>query len=172
MAVDRVDWRGPKFHTSNSAGRARNGNRGVGGSSTSDPRQGCGMAASQASGQLPVKTGSLIDRSPINRLSGYNPSSLIMLPTLIRKAAQEAKPSNEAWLRRIRELYPPKKVWPPDFKKLSLQEQLKYEKKYKRRLALATARPQWTKFIKLVQLFSVTCMWKSFLNIATSKHAL
>ncbi|KAK7748146.1 hypothetical protein SLS53_001400 [Cytospora paraplurivora] len=83
-----------------------------------------------------------------------------MLPTLIRRAAQEAKPSNEAWLRRIRELYPPKKVWPPDFKKLSIQEQLKYEKKYKRRLALATARPRWTKFIKLVQLFSVTCMCK------------
>ncbi|ROW16950.1 hypothetical protein VPNG_01424 [Cytospora leucostoma] len=79
-----------------------------------------------------------------------------MLPTLIRRAAREAKPSNEAWLRRIKELYPPKKVWPPDFKKLSLQEQLKYEKKYKRRLALATARPRWTKFIKLVQLFSVT----------------
>ncbi|PSR80063.1 hypothetical protein BD289DRAFT_349208, partial [Coniella lustricola] len=51
--------------------------------------------------------------------------------------------------------YPPKKVWPPDFTKLSPQEQLRYEKKYKRRMGLAMARPQWHRFIKLVQLFSM-----------------
>ncbi|KAL2258016.1 hypothetical protein VTK26DRAFT_8832 [Humicola hyalothermophila] len=39
---------------------------------------------------------------------------------------------------------------------MSPQQQLRFEKKYKRRLALATARPQWDKFIKLTQLFSIT----------------
>ncbi|KAF3765757.1 hypothetical protein M406DRAFT_257371 [Cryphonectria parasitica EP155] len=78
-----------------------------------------------------------------------------MLPTLIRRAAQNAAAPEAAYIARIRELYPPKKVWPPDFKSLSPQEQLRYEKKYKRRLALATARPRWNKFIKLIQLFSI-----------------
>jgi hypothetical protein len=82
-----------------------------------------------------------------------------MFATLIRRAAQEAKPSNAAFIRRIRELHPPKKVWPPDFKKLSLQEQLKFEKKFKRRLALATTRPKWNKSVRLVQLFAITSMW-------------
>lgn len=53
--------------------------------------------------------------------------------------------------------YKNKKVWPPDFTRLSPQEQLRFEKRYKRRVALASARPRWVKFIKLVQLFSVTC---------------
>lgn len=84
-----------------------------------------------------------------------------MFPTLLRRAAQEARPSNPAFIRQIRELYPPKKVWPPDFKRLSVQEQLRFEKKYKRRLALATSRPRWNKLMKLVQLFSITCMLKT-----------
>lgn len=79
-----------------------------------------------------------------------------MFATLVRRAAQEARPSNLAFIRRIRELHPPKKVWPPDFKKLSLQEQLKFEKKFKRRLALATTRPKWNKSVRLVQLFAIT----------------
>lgn len=84
-----------------------------------------------------------------------------MFATLIRRAAQEARPSNPAFIRRIRELHPPKKVWPPDFKKLSLQEQLKFEKKFKRRLALATTRPKWNKSVRLVQLFAITSMWRA-----------
>lgn len=52
-------------------------------------------------------------------------------------------------------LYPPKKVWPPDFKRLSPEERLGFEKRYKRRLALATARPRWVKFTKMMQLFSI-----------------
>lgn len=55
-------------------------------------------------------------------------------------------------------LFKPKKVWPPDFKSMSPQEQLRLEKKYKRRAALATARPRWDKFIRLAQLFSITCL--------------
>ncbi|KUI67549.1 hypothetical protein VM1G_03613 [Cytospora mali] len=82
-----------------------------------------------------------------------------MFPTLIRRTAQKARPSSPVHVQQIRELYPPKKVWPPDFKKLSAQEQLKFEKKYKRRLALAAARPKWDKFFKLFQLFSVTSVF-------------
>ncbi|KIH93514.1 hypothetical protein SPBR_04423 [Sporothrix brasiliensis 5110] len=52
--------------------------------------------------------------------------------------------------------YKNKKVWPPDFTRLSPQEQLRFEKRFKRRVALASARPRWVKFIKLAQLFSVT----------------
>ncbi|KAI0142529.1 hypothetical protein F4776DRAFT_661598 [Hypoxylon sp. NC0597] len=52
--------------------------------------------------------------------------------------------------------YKPKKVWPPDFSKLSEKEQFRFERRYKRRVKLATSRPRWDKFIRLAQLFSVT----------------
>lgn len=82
-----------------------------------------------------------------------------MFTTLIRRAAQGAKSQSSAeYIRKIRELYPPKKVWPPDFKRLSPQEQLKFEKKFKRRLANKAERPGWHKLIKLMQLFTVTSM--------------
>lgn len=80
-----------------------------------------------------------------------------MFSTLARRAAQGSKPqSSSEYIRKIRELYPPKKVWPPDFKTLSPQEQLKFEKKFKRRLAIKAERPKWDKAIKLAQLFTVT----------------
>ncbi|KAI3394721.1 hypothetical protein diail_2307 [Diaporthe ilicicola] len=89
-----------------------------------------------------------------------------MFATIARRAAQGAKPSsNTEYIRKIRELYPPRKVWPPDFKRLSPQEQLKFEKKFKRRLALASERPRWEKFIKLMQLFTVTCMLRRKVGI-------
>lgn len=84
-----------------------------------------------------------------------------MLPTLARRAAHKVARPQLEYIQRIRELYPPKKVWPPDFSRLSPQEQLRYEKKYKRRMALATTRPKWDKAVKLLQLFSVVCMFKS-----------
>lgn len=80
-----------------------------------------------------------------------------MLPTLVRRAAQAAPKKDPAYIKKIVELYPAKKVWPPNFKRLSVQEQLRFEKKFKRRLALATARPRWDKFVKLAQLFSIVC---------------
>ncbi|KAI0900611.1 hypothetical protein F4806DRAFT_162482 [Annulohypoxylon nitens] len=51
--------------------------------------------------------------------------------------------------------YKLKKVWPPDFSKLSPKDQFRFERRYKRRLRLAAARPRWDKFIKLVQMFSM-----------------
>ncbi|KAI1813341.1 hypothetical protein GGS20DRAFT_586587 [Poronia punctata] len=52
--------------------------------------------------------------------------------------------------------YKPKKIWPPDFSKLSPKDQFRLEKRYKRRVKLATARPRWDKFVRLAQLGSVT----------------
>lgn len=80
-----------------------------------------------------------------------------MFATLARRAAQGSKPQSSAeYIRMIKELYPTKKVWPPDFKRLSPQEQLKFEKKFKRRLAIKAERPAWDKAIKLAQLFTLT----------------
>ncbi|KAI0015248.1 hypothetical protein F4780DRAFT_764734 [Xylariomycetidae sp. FL0641] len=49
-----------------------------------------------------------------------------------------------------------KKVWPPDFAKLSAKEQFRLERRYKRRVKLATARPRWDRYVRLAQLGSVT----------------
>lgn len=95
---------------------------------------------------------------PPSQLTSAQGCLPIMFPTLARRAAQNAPKSDLAYIHRIIELHPPKKVWPPDFKRLSAQEQLRFEKKFKRRLALATARPRWDKFVKLAQLFSIVCM--------------
>jgi hypothetical protein len=80
-----------------------------------------------------------------------------MFATAIRRAAQASQPSlaQTAPVSRL------KKVWPPDFSKLSPGEQLKFEKRYKRRVRLAAARPLWNKVIKLTQLFSITCMGRT-----------
>ncbi|KAI0182092.1 hypothetical protein GGR52DRAFT_527393 [Hypoxylon sp. FL1284] len=71
-------------------------------------------------------------------------------PTIFRNAT--ATPPPEAYVNP----YKPKKVWPPDFSKLSEKEQFRFERRYKRRLILATARPRWDKVVRLAQLFSVT----------------
>ncbi|KAI0413994.1 hypothetical protein F5X98DRAFT_378269 [Xylaria grammica] len=52
--------------------------------------------------------------------------------------------------------YKPKKVWPPDFSKLSEKEQFRFERRYKRRVKLAAARPRWDRYVGLAQLASVT----------------
>ncbi|KAJ4307263.1 hypothetical protein N0V88_000645 [Collariella sp. IMI 366227] len=77
-----------------------------------------------------------------------------MLPTLARRMAQAPKPQLNAGLTTP--LFKLKKVWPPEMKTMTAQQQLRFEKKYKRRLKLATARPRWDKFIRLSQLFTIT----------------
>ncbi|KAI1471511.1 uncharacterized protein F4812DRAFT_455625 [Daldinia caldariorum] len=86
-----------------------------------------------------------------------------MFSTLVRRTALRAPISlnvRNASTKPLRELYnnpyKPKKIWPPDFSKLSEKEKFRFERRYKRRVKLATARPRWDKFIRLVQLFSVT----------------
>ncbi|KAK4038139.1 hypothetical protein C8A01DRAFT_48196 [Parachaetomium inaequale] len=76
-----------------------------------------------------------------------------MFPTLMRRLAQTARPQFNAATNPVYKL---KKVWPPDIKNMTSQQQLRFEKKYKRRLKLATARPRWDKFIRLAQLCTMT----------------
>lgn len=85
-----------------------------------------------------------------------------MLPTLLRRVAEKpgfirSAASGAGPVPGPYSRYRPKKVWPPDFSKLSQREQFRFEKRYKRRVKLATARPRWEKFVKLAQLSSVTC---------------
>ncbi|KAI0376382.1 hypothetical protein F5Y04DRAFT_211034 [Hypomontagnella monticulosa] len=85
-----------------------------------------------------------------------------MIPTIIRRMAGGPIPpklrnSTMTPLTGIyNSRYKPKKVWPPDFSKLSEKEQFRFERRYKRRVKLATARPRWDKLVRLTQLFSVT----------------
>ncbi|KAI1821058.1 hypothetical protein F4861DRAFT_542337 [Xylaria intraflava] len=53
-------------------------------------------------------------------------------------------------------LYRPKKIWPPDFSKLSRKEQFRLEKRHKRRIKLATSQPRWHQYAKLAQLGTMT----------------
>ncbi|KAF2971479.1 hypothetical protein GQX73_g2171 [Xylaria multiplex] len=86
-----------------------------------------------------------------------------MFPTLVRRLAasppvapklRNATPPPTAIYANSR--YKPKKVWPPDFSRLSQKEQFRFERRYKRRVKLATARPRWDKLVRLAQLGSVT----------------
>lgn len=87
-----------------------------------------------------------------------------MFATLLRRSATESSASrlrlNATEMPSIaiynNSRYKPRKIWPPDFSKLSQREQFRYEKKYKRRVKLATARPRWNKYVKIAQLFSVS----------------
>ncbi|KAI1633831.1 hypothetical protein F4809DRAFT_566125 [Biscogniauxia mediterranea] len=55
-------------------------------------------------------------------------------------------------------LYPPRKVWPPDMARLPPRDQFRLERKYKRRLRLATARPRWDRAVRLAQLVGVSAV--------------
>ncbi|KAL2166825.1 hypothetical protein VTG60DRAFT_2101 [Thermothelomyces hinnuleus] len=79
-----------------------------------------------------------------------------MFPTLVRRLAQAAKPQLNAAAAHPEYKYKLRKVWPPDIQSMTPQQQLRFEKKYKRRLKLATARPRWDKFVRLAQLFTTT----------------
>ncbi|KAI0479376.1 hypothetical protein GGR56DRAFT_673303 [Xylariaceae sp. FL0804] len=86
-----------------------------------------------------------------------------MFPTLVRRLADKAVPPfklrstvNNSLTGISGSPYKTKKRWPPDFSKLSQKEQFRLEKRYKRRVKLATMRPRWDKYIRLAQLFSIT----------------
>ncbi|KXH59272.1 hypothetical protein CSAL01_09777 [Colletotrichum salicis] len=85
---------------------------------------------------------------PIRNCSLNTPK---MLPTIVRRAAEAAGSKFTVFTNPYRT----KKVWPPNFTNLSPQSQLRFEKKYKRRLALVYARPRWNKAVKLAQLVTV-----------------
>lgn len=80
-----------------------------------------------------------------------------MFPTLFRRMAASSK---EPLLRRApltiaNNPYKARKVWPPDFKTLNHQQQLRFEKKYKRRILLASHSPKWEKGVKFAQLTTI-----------------
>ncbi|KAI0136909.1 hypothetical protein BJ170DRAFT_35163 [Xylariales sp. AK1849] len=85
-----------------------------------------------------------------------------MFATLIRKTAESSLPPKLKNAIRTpltgvyNSRYKPRKIWPPDFSKLSQKEQFRFERRYKRRVKLATARPRWDKIVRMAQLFSVT----------------
>jgi hypothetical protein len=83
-----------------------------------------------------------------------------MFATLRRLAEQSSD-----HLTHVESPYPLRKVWPPDFTKLPPQSQFRFEKKYKRRLALKAARPRWDKAVKLTQYASITSTALSFHGI-------
>ena len=53
--------------------------------------------------------------------------------------------------------YRAKKIWPPDFEKLSAKHQFRLERRYRRRAQLKWSRPGWTKAMKLAQWGGITC---------------
>jgi len=84
--------------------------------------------------------------------------SPIMLPTLARRAVSSVTQAIKATPAIYGNPYQTKRIWPPDFTKMTPQQHLRFEKKFKRRIKLAHARPGFHKKVKLAQLFAVTCM--------------
>ncbi|EXM07054.1 hypothetical protein NOF04DRAFT_15364 [Fusarium oxysporum II5] len=89
-----------------------------------------------------------------------------MFPTLIRRMASSSKDSllKKAPLTVATNPYRARKVWPPNFKQLTVQQQLRFEKKYKRRIILASRAPRWVKFVKTAQLLTIVAalIWICF----------
>lgn len=85
-----------------------------------------------------------------------------MFPTLVRRLAQAAKEpvTKRAPLTVASNPHQARKVWPPNFKDLNHQQQLRLEKKYKRRIFLASRSPRWQKGIKFAQLATIAGMFR------------
>jgi hypothetical protein len=81
-----------------------------------------------------------------------------MFPTLARRLAQPAKEalSRPLAFTAATNPYKTRKEWPPNFKDLTPQQQLRFEKKYKRRIVLASRSPGWEKGVKYAQLLTMT----------------
>ncbi|KAG6013581.1 hypothetical protein E4U43_007221 [Claviceps pusilla] len=60
--------------------------------------------------------------------------------------------------------YTARKVWPPNFNHLDHAQQLRFEKKYKRRIELASHSPRWQKGVKFAQLATMAAalVWLFF----------
>ncbi|RYP46747.1 hypothetical protein DL768_007094 [Monosporascus sp. mg162] len=98
-----------------------------------------------------------------------------MFPTLVRRlvekpAAPPIRNTQVPLTGNLSNRYKPKKVWPPDFSQLTEKEKFRFERRYKRRVKLATARPRWDKFVRLAQLSSVTFYSVLFMDWETEKQ--
>lgn len=80
-----------------------------------------------------------------------------MFQATIRRLAQSAAgPTKRAPLTIANNPYKTRKVWPPNFKELSPQQQLRFEKKYKRRVYLAHHSEKWDKGVRIVRFVMVS----------------
>ena len=99
---------------------------------------------------------------PASRPALFRPTMSVMAAVSLRLATTYRNPNDPSvddldLAGPPQQRYKNKKVWPPDFSRMTPQEQLRLEKRFKRRMALASARPRWVKFVKLTQLFTITC---------------
>ena len=81
-----------------------------------------------------------------------------MFATLMRRSAREplSKVTSQAsGAFSNTNPFKARKVWPPNLEELSPQQQLRFEKKYKRRVLLAGRSPRWEKGVKLAQLATI-----------------
>lgn len=112
----------------------------------------CGSASSQ--GYRTSSTANAISDQEQKR-------PVTMFPTFVRRMAERPLPfKTRSAIPRSASVpinrFKPKKVWPPDFSKLSDKQQFRFERRYKRRVRLATATPRWDKYTKLAQHITIT----------------
>ncbi|KAH8175587.1 hypothetical protein LIA77_04005 [Sarocladium implicatum] len=82
-----------------------------------------------------------------------------MFATLMRRSAREplSKVTSQAsGAFSNTNPFKARKVWPPNLEELSPQQQLRFEKKYKRRVVLAQRAPRWQKAVKYAQFVTLT----------------
>ena len=65
-----------------------------------------------------------------------------------------------------------RKVWPPNLEELTPQQQLRFEKKYKRRVVLAQRAPGWQKGVKYAQFATLTGMTRIPLPLERRKRVV
>lgn len=77
----------------------------------------------------------------------YTHITATMLGRLFGRAPKRQLPPFDFSRNRFRA----KKHWPPNLRELTEKQQFRFERKYKRRLRLKSIKPQWQKWIKIVQ---------------------
>ncbi|KAK4213623.1 hypothetical protein V8F33_001919 [Rhypophila sp. PSN 637] len=80
-----------------------------------------------------------------------------MFTTLVRRMAS-SMPNLPKKPAKPEPFFPLKKVWPPDFKQMSVQQQLRFEKRYKRRLRHISQRPGWDKGVQIAQFITISAV--------------
>lgn len=91
-------------------------------------------------------------------LTPVNSFTTISIPTVFTMFPSSALRNEQFQFDLENNPYKAKKIWPPDFSKLSPKYQFRLEKRYRRRAKLAWARPRWTKFTKLAQYGLSICV--------------
>ncbi|KAL2213765.1 hypothetical protein CC79DRAFT_1362561 [Sarocladium strictum] len=85
-----------------------------------------------------------------------------MFPTLLRRSREPLSKVTSSILGSSTTTtaastpFKARKVWPPNLENLTPQQQLRFEKKYKRRVVLAQQAPRWQKGVKYAQFATLT----------------